>query len=199
MTMVDETSPSNSEWLKRYFAARALFSALWVASTLVVGSAHPAIAIGLIISYPAWDSLANYVDAQRSGGLRSNPTQMLNMIVSAIVALAVAVAATRNFHAVIAVVGAWAALAGILQLSTAARRWRSASAQWPMILSGAQSALAGLFFLAKANDPASSPGVADVAPYAAFGAFYFAVAAIMLFRKSGVRTNAASDRGSELV
>lgn len=196
MTMVDESSPSDSEWLKRYYAARAFFSALWVASALSVGSSHLAIGIGLIISYPAWDSLANYVDAERSGGLRSNPTQMLNLVVSAIITLAVAVAATRNFHAVIAVVGVWATLAGILQLSTAARRWQSASAQWPMILSGAQSALAGLFFIAKANDPASSLSVADVAPYAAFGALYFAVAAIMLFRKSGVQDGAAGDRGS---
>jgi len=56
-----------------------------------------------------------------------------------------------------------------------------------MILSGAQSAVAGVIFIAKAYDPASSPSVADVAPYAAFGAFYFAVAAFMLFRKSAVR------------
>jgi len=91
----------------------------------------------LIVAYPAWDSLANYVDAQRSGGLRRHPTQMFNAAVSAIVTLAVALATRRDFHAVIAVIGIWAGLSGLLQLSTAARRWRNASAQWPMILSGA--------------------------------------------------------------
>ena len=149
------------------------------------GDPHPALGVALIVAYPAWDSLANYVDARRSGGLRANPTQMINVVVSAIVTLAVAIAATRSFHTVIGVIGVWATLSGILQLWTAARRWRSAAAQWPMILSGAQSALAGLFFMAKSYDPASSLSVADVAPYAAFGAFYFAVAAFMLFRRSG--------------
>lgn len=178
--------PSNSDWLKRYYVIRALFSTLWVAAAVATGNSYAALGVGLIIAYPAWDSLANYADAQRSGGLRANPTQAVNVFVSAIVTLAVAVAATHNFHVVIAVIGVWAALAGILQLSTAARRWRNAGAQWPMILSGAQSALAGLVFLAKSNNSASSLSVADVAPYAAFGAFYFAVSATLLFRKSRV-------------
>lgn len=135
--MANEISRSNADWLKRYYIIRALFSALWVASALVVGQFHPALGAGLIVAYPAWDSLANYVDAQRSGGLRRNPTQMFNAAVSAIVTLAVALATKRDFHAVIAVIGIWAGLSGLLQLSTAARRWRNASAQWPMILSGA--------------------------------------------------------------
>lgn len=192
-----ETVRPNLAWLKRYYIARALFSALWVALAFALGKDHPALGIALIVAYPAWDSFGNYIDARQSGGLRANTTQTLNVVVSAIVTLAVAVAATRNFHAVIAVVGVWATLAGILQLSTAARRWRSAVAQWPMILSGAQSALAGLFFVAKAIDPASRPSVADVAPYAAFGAFYFAVAAFMLFRKSSAGHSAASDAESK--
>lgn len=192
-----ETPRPNLAWLKRYYIIRALFSALWVVLAVAIGNAHPALGLGLIIAYPAWDSLANYVDAQCSGGPRRNPAQMLNVVVSAIVTLAVAIAATRNFHAVIAVIGIWATLSGILQLSTAVRRWRSAAAQWPMILSGAQSALAGAFFIAKAYDPGSSLSVADVAPYAAFGAFYFAVAALALVRKSAVRHRRAGDSEDE--
>jgi len=108
---------------------------------------------------------------------------MLNVIVSAIVTLAVAVAATRDFHVVIAIIGIWAGLAGILQLTTAVRRWRTSGAQWPMILSGGQSALAGAVFVKKATDATASLSVADVAPYAAFGAFYFAISAAILFLK----------------
>ena len=129
-----ETSRPNLDWLKRYYIVRALFSALWVVLALALGKAHPVLGLGLMIAYPAWDSLANYVDAQQSGGFRSNPTQMVNVLVSAIVTLAIAAAATRNFHAVIAVVGVWATLAGILQLWTAARRWPAtvALASWEM-------------------------------------------------------------------
>lgn len=182
MNMTAQISTSNSGWLKRYYALRALFSASWVALAFTVGKTHPPLGIALIVAYPLWDSLANYVDAKHNGGLRSNPPQMLNAVISAIVTLAVAVAATRDFHAVIAVFGLWAALAGILQLSTAVRRWRSAGAQWPMILSGAQSALAGAFFVKRATDTAGL-SVADVAPYAAFGALYFAISAAILFAK----------------
>ena len=177
------TGTSNSDWLKHYYASRALFSALWVALALTIGKAHPPLGIGLIVAYPAWDSLANYFDAKRNGGLRANPTQLLNVVVSAIVSLAAAVAAARDFHLVMAVIGTWATLSGILQLSTAVRRWRGSGAQWPMILSGAQSALAGAFFVTQAADATASPSVADVAPYAAFGAIYFAISAAILFSK----------------
>jgi hypothetical protein len=167
-------------WLKSYYAVRALVSACWVALAFTIGRSHPPIAVALIVAYPLWDCLANYVDASRNGGLRANPTQMLNVIVSAIVTLAVVGTVSHGFHAVIAVIGAWATLSGILQLSTAVRRWRSADAQWPMILSGAQSALAGLFFVKQATDASTTLGIADVAPYAAFGAIYFAISALVL-------------------
>jgi uncharacterized membrane protein HdeD (DUF308 family) len=183
MDISAETSNSSRGWLAGYYAIRALFSALWVALAITIGKASPPVGIGLIVAYPAWDSLANYVDAERNGGLRANLSQMLNVVVSAIVTLAVALAATRDFHAVIAVVGGWAALAGILQLSTAVRRWRSWGAQWPMMLSGAQSALAGAFFVKRASAATISPSVADIAPYAAFGAIYFAISAAILFSK----------------
>ncbi len=74
--------------------------------------------------------------------------------------------------------GVWAISAGLFQLLTGARRWRL-GAQWAMVLSGAQSMLAGAFFLKRATD-AAVPGVADIAPYAAFGAFYFLVSAIWM-------------------
>jgi hypothetical protein len=43
--------------------------------------------------------------------------------------------------------------------------------------------LAGAIFVKKATDATASLSVADVAPYAAFGAFYFAISAAILFLK----------------
>jgi uncharacterized membrane protein HdeD (DUF308 family) len=180
MNTATEIMGANKGWLKSYYAVRALFSAFWVGLAFTVGKSQPAAGIALVVAYPTWDGLANYFDAKRSGGLRSNPTQLINLIVSAVVTLAVAVAVTRDFHAVVGVIGLWAVFAGILQLSTAVRRWRSASAQWPMILSGAQSSLAGAFFIKRAADASLSLSVADIAPYAAFGAIYFAISAVAL-------------------
>jgi uncharacterized membrane protein HdeD (DUF308 family) len=98
------------------------------------------------------------------------------------VSLAVALAITvslPDMHRVLGVFGAWAILSGLLQLGTALRRWKSHGAQWAMILSGAQSALAGAFFISQAQLPAQ-PSIATVAGYAGFGAFYFLVSALSL-------------------
>jgi uncharacterized membrane protein HdeD (DUF308 family) len=185
MSMTINSPESSALWLKRYYAVRALFSGLWVALAFTVGKTQPPLGLVLIIAYPLWDCLANYTDATRNGGLRANPTQLLNVVVSAIVTLAIVAfaivaGASHDFHAVIAVIGIWAGFSGILQLATAIRRRRSTSAQWPMILSGGQSALAGVHFVMQALDPSARLSVADVAPYAAFGALYFAISAIVL-------------------
>lgn len=175
---------SPRHWLKRYYSVRALFSVIWVALAFTIGKSQPVAGMILFVVYPLWDCVANYADAARNGGLRANPTQMLNVIVSLAVTIAVAVTVGHDVHASIGVIGVWAALSGILQLSTGIRRWRSASAQWPQILSGAQSSLAALAFLMKASHPSAIISVADVAPYAAFGALYFAISAgVLAFKR----------------
>ena len=170
---------SSSAWLRNYYLVRFAVSAAWVALAFTVGGQAPLVAAMLLIAYPAWDALANFIDAQRSGGLARNRSQLLNVIVSGLTTIAVAVALGRGMNSVLAVFGIWAVLAGLFQLVTAIRRWSAFGAQWAMVLSGAQSALAGAFFVSRASGPAI-PGIADIAPYAAFGAFYFLVSAIWL-------------------
>jgi uncharacterized membrane protein HdeD (DUF308 family) len=171
--------PSSSGWLRSYYFTRFAFSAAWVALALTVASHAPTLAAVMLVTYPAWDALANLVDGRRNGGLSRNKTQLLNLIVSTMTAVAVAVALGDSMSSVLIVFGVWATLAGIFQLATAIRRWKSYGAQWAMILSGAQSALAGVFFVEKAFGP-EHVKIATVAPYAAFGAFYFLVAAVWL-------------------
>jgi len=172
---------SPSGWLKRYYGVRALFSVVWVALAVTIGKAQPSIGAVLLVAYPLWDCLANYVDAARNGGLRANPTQALNAAISVVVTLTVAVAlGSRDVHPAIGVLGAWAILSGLFQLSTGVRRWRSAAAQWPQILSGTQSCAGGTHFVMQALDPTAAVSVATIAPYAAFGALYFAISAGVL-------------------
>jgi len=173
------TSPSPSTWLKRYYFARFAVSAAWVALAFTAGKSNPVLAAIMLIGYPLWDALANYVDARQSGGLGSNKTQLLNFVVSLITAVAVAIALGKGMNAVLAVFGVWAIFAGLLQLATALRRWKAAGAQWAMVLSGAQSSIAGIFFVKMAGGTAPV-GITDIAPYAAFGAFYFFVSAAWL-------------------
>ena len=165
-------------WLQAYYFTRAGVSVAWVAAAFTVGASVPPIAAALLLAYPAWDAIANIADAQRSGGLINNPSQALNAAISIITTVAVLIALVQIPHAVVAVFGVWAVLSGLLQLVTGVRRWKT-GAQWAMILSGAQSVLAGGFFV-KAATGTGNPGITDIAPYAAFGALYFLVSAVWL-------------------
>lgn len=168
----------DNAWLKRYYFARAGFSIVWVAAAYALADSATAIVAALLLIYPAWDAIANLVDAQRNGGFRRNPTQAFNMAVSTVTTIAVAIALTMSMNAVLGVFGVWASATGLLQLATAIRR-RKSSGQWPMMLSGIQSTAAGASFIAKAA-AATAPQITAIAPYAAFGAFYFLASAIWL-------------------
>ncbi|WP_404334639.1 DUF308 domain-containing protein [Sphingomonas sp. MMS12-HWE2-04] len=179
---MDASAARAATWLRSYYFARALVGAAWVAAAATIGTHVPAAAATLLVAYPAWDAAANLIDARASGGLVRNRTQALNLVVSSLTAAAV-LAMLGNPHAVLGIFGLWATLAGLLQLATGVRRWKSYGAQWAMVLSGAQSALAGGFFGMRALGSAV-PGIADIIPYATFGAFYFLVSALWLsFRK----------------
>ncbi|WP_454688358.1 DUF308 domain-containing protein [Achromobacter aloeverae] len=174
---------SPNQWLQTYYFLRTGVSIAWIALAAIVGKHNPAIGAVLLVVYPAWDALANYLDARRSGGLGANPSQKFNLVVSVIVALAVCGALAAGMPTVITVFGAWAIFSGLLQLATGVRRWKTSSGQWPMILSGAQSALAGVFMFHQARS-GMPLDVTTVAPYAAFGAFYFLISAIWLTVKN---------------
>ena len=170
---------SAAGWLRNYYLTRAVVSAAWIAAAVTVARGHHQIAGFLLIAYPAWDAVANAFDAQSNGGLQRNPTQTLNLVISTITVGAVAIALEFSMNAVIGVFAVWAVLAGLLQLATAVRRWKSYGAQWVMVLSGAQSALAGAF-MATVAIGAHEPDITAIAPYAGFGAFYFLLSAIWL-------------------
>ncbi|MDO7844037.1 DUF308 domain-containing protein [Sphingomonas immobilis] len=169
--------------LRDYYAIRAAVAGAWVVAAFTIGASVPVAAAILMVAYPAWDAAANLIDAARNGGLARNPTQAINVAASTLTAVAV-LAVIGDTALVLRVFGAWAILAGLMQLATGARRWKAYGAQWAMILSGAQSALAGGFFIAQSLGHVGS-AIATVAGYAGFGAFYFLVSALWLtFRRS---------------
>lgn len=174
-----QASTAADRWLRSYYLVRGVVSLLWVAAALTIGPMSPPVAAVLLLIYPAWDAVANVTDARQNGGLRANPTQAFIAAVSGLTTIAVAVALAMSMNAVLGVFGVWAAMSGLLQLATAIRRWKAVGAQWVMVISGAQSALAGVMFLQEAGAP-EAPSVAAIAPYAAFGAFYFLVSALWL-------------------
>lgn len=177
---IHTADPSTQDrWLKKYYFSRAAFSIAWVAAVFAVGRYNALAAACLFLIYPLWDAAANVVDARQSGGLRKNVTQTFNAAVSIVTAVGVAVAVGHSMNAALVVFGAWASLSGLLQLATAVRRWKLAGAQWAMILSGLQSALAGAHFIQRGLG-AEPRDITVIGPYAAFGAFYFLVSALWL-------------------
>ncbi|RXH33729.1 DUF308 domain-containing protein [Bradyrhizobium zhanjiangense] len=167
------------QWLKHYYFLRAAFSVAWVIAAFAIAPSSAVSAAALLVVYPAWDAAANYLDALCSGGLAQNRTQVLNVLVSLATTIAVILALQVSMNWVLGIFGAWAILSGLLQLGTAVRRWKRFGAQWAMVLSGGQSALAGGFFIFQASMPAV-PSIANVAGYAAVGALYFLVSAVWL-------------------
>ena len=173
------SSVDADRWLKSYCLLRGAVSVAWVITALTVGGTAPAVGSGLLLIYPAWDAVANVVDARQNAGLRRNPTQTFNAIVSGATTVAVAIALAMGIHAVFAVFGVWAAFSGLLQLATALRRRKRSGAQWLMVISGVQSAAAGAMFLKQATAD-ELPTIVGIAPYAAFGAFYFLASGVWL-------------------
>lgn len=168
--------------LRSFYYLRAGVAFAWVAAVLLSAPASVPLAAALLVVYPAWDAIANVIDARRSGGLQANPGQKFNALVSVITAVAMAVAfASRGNAGGVLVFGAWALLAGLFQLAVGIRR-RKLGGQVFMMISGAQSALAGVVFIIQSFGVA--PGLAQLAPYAGFGGLYFLLSALWLtFRK----------------
>ncbi|RAU47989.1 DUF308 domain-containing protein [Pseudomonas sp. RIT412] len=167
------------EWLVFYYFIRAAVSFIWVGAAVTTGSILPFAAAALIIFYPAWDAAASFLDAYRHGGMNCNPVLSMNAILSLVATIGIAVALSVSTNSMLAVFGIWAIGSGFLQIATAVRRRKKYGAQWLMIMSGAQSAMAGIFFLRQAMS-GGFYGVSDIVPYAAFGAFYFLVSGIWL-------------------
>jgi hypothetical protein len=187
---MSNTNPSplqRAAWLRKLYFIRAAFSFAWVALAFTVAKGSPALASGLLVVYPAWDALANLLDARMSGGARANPTQVLNAWMSGLVTVAVIVSLALQMQVILVIFGAWAIVAGLLQLATAIRRRKVDRGQWVMMLSGAQSALAGAFFIA--HQGSAAPVVQTLAGYAAVGAVYFLISGLVILlrrAKSGL-------------
>jgi uncharacterized membrane protein HdeD (DUF308 family) len=81
----------------------------------------------------------------------------------------------------IAIFGAWAFGAGLLQLVAGLVRRKQLGGQWAMILSGAQSTAAGIAFVL--GGLGGKFHAKDMGGYAIFGAIYFLIGGILLSRK----------------
>lgn len=176
--MTSNISSETAGSLRKLYFIRAAFSITWV--ILVALFAKTSIGIGsvLLIIYPAWDVAATFLDIRANKHNASKTPQYVNAIISSITTVAVGIAIQKGVPEALMVFGAWAIGTGLIQLILGLRRRKLLGGQWPMIISGGQSMLGGTSFIILAHDP--TKGITSLAGYAAFGAFYYLLAAFRL-------------------
>lgn len=176
MTSVAPPRPAGTApALRRLYFVRFAFAVVWAVLLIVTGSKLGPAAVVLLVLYPAFDVAAAVVDARasRARGL------YVNIAMSSLAAVGLAVACASGIPAVLRVWGVWAIVAGLIQLIVAVSR-RKLGGQWPMILSGGISTLAGTSFILMAG--AKDAKLTTVAGYAAVGGIFFLVSALRLRR-----------------
>ncbi len=168
---------STAHALRTLYFTRAAFSVIWVSLLLLFGKSAP-VATALLLLYPAWDVAATFFDLRANRGTASSLPQYSNIIIGVLTTVAVSIALGHGIPAVLLVFGVWASLTGFIQLLLGLRRRRQLGGQWPMILSGGQSIVAGVAFILMAHSPTA--GVQNLAGYSAVGALYFLIAGFRL-------------------
>jgi uncharacterized membrane protein HdeD (DUF308 family) len=189
-TATDGQAVETARSLRTLYFIRAAVSIVWVTLVFLFAKTSLGIASVLLIIYPAWDVIGTFLDIRANHNSASKTPQYINAAISAFTTIAVALALQKGIPEALMVFGAWAILTGLIQLLLGLRRRKLLGGQWPMILSGGQSMIAGISFIAMAHDPAM--GIVNLAGYSAFGAFYYLLAAFRLSKTINGSTVAAS-------
>ena len=159
--------------LRNLYFVRTVFQVAWAASVISTAIKQPVTAAVLFILYPLWDVACTIYDLNTfsDSGL-SRTSQLINAVLGVVAAIGIGLTVFRAPIYAVAIFGLWAFGAGVLQLVVGLiRRKELGGGQWSMILSGAQSALAGVVFVVLGLSGIQH--IKDVAGYAIFGAHFF--------------------------
>lgn len=176
-TTVDPPTVPVAQALRRLYLVRFAFALVWAALLFATGAQLGALGIALLVLYPLFDVAAAVVDVRASRAIAPSYGMYVNIVISLLAAIGLGVAGASGVPAVLVVWGAWAIIAGLVQLVVAVAR-RSMGGQWPMILAGGISVLAGTTFALGASAP--DPTLSNVAGYAVVGGIFFLVSALRL-------------------
>ncbi|MFE2034408.1 DUF308 domain-containing protein [Streptomyces scopuliridis] len=187
-TITSTTTTTTPSGLRSLYLIRVAFSLIWVAlvfttsASLVSTDKPTVIAAVLLVIYPLWDVIATLLERHMagagSGSGSTNRVTTVNIALGLATTIGMIIAVFSTIGTALLVFGIWALLSGAIQLVVAIRRRRTVGAQWPMIISGGLSVLAGANFAATSASATSS--LSTVAGYSAFGAFWFLVSVIAL-------------------
>jgi uncharacterized membrane protein HdeD (DUF308 family) len=167
--------------LRNLYFTRTTVQLLWAGVVIATAASKPAVAAGLLILYPLWDVICTVYDL-RSSSRSSPPTaQYVNVVLGSLAAIGIALTAFKFPQQAVVTFGVWAFAAGLAQLAVGISRRKQLGGQWAMILSGLQSAAAGVaFILGGLHDKTH---IKDLGGYAIFGGVYFLIAGLLMHRK----------------
>jgi len=172
------SSPRFVEALRRLYLTRFAFAVLWAGALLLTSDSTGPLLTTLLTVYPLFDAGAVLWRLRADPhAQRPKAAERINIVVSLLFALGLAVASTASIAASLAVWGVWAIGSGVPQLITAIRS-RQSGGQVAQMLSGGISVLAGGAFLAQGLRDADD--IAGVAGYAVLGGLFFLVSSLRL-------------------
>jgi len=167
--------------LRNLYFTRTAVQLLWAGIVIATAVSNPALAAGLLILYPLWDVACTVYDLRSSTQSGPRTAQYVNLALGALTAIGISVTAFNSPQQAVVTFGAWAFAAGLAQLAIGISRRRQLGEQWAMILSGLQSAAAGMvFILGGLHDKTH---IKDLGGYAIFGGVYFLIAGLLMHRK----------------
>ncbi|MEV0385777.1 hypothetical protein [Nonomuraea sp. NPDC050643] len=178
-TTTDTNAGRTATALRNLYVVRFGFALVWAALLVLIGPASGPVSVALLVIYPLFDVAAAIIDLRSSKTARPAAALYVNLALSLLAAIGLAVTGASGAPAVLRVWGAWAITAGIVQLIVAIGR-RRLGGQWAMILSGGISTIAGTGFILQAGTPAAS--LTSLAGYATVGGIFFLVSALRLHR-----------------
>ena len=169
--------------LRRIYLVRGLIAVVWSIAFATVHDSLTAATVLLLIAYPLIDVVASLLDVGENPGTPGRTLQVFNTALSALTALGLGLAAIRGIATVLFVFGLWAVISGAAQLTVALRR-RSPELgrQWPMLIAGTFSIIAGLTYLPVALG--DDPNLKALIQYTAAGGTFFVIQAATLTWKT---------------
>jgi uncharacterized membrane protein HdeD (DUF308 family) len=180
---MESTLIASARSLRNLYFVRTAFQVIFAAGVIATATSQPKVAALLFLIYPLWDVACTIYDLNtfsKSGSART--TQVINAALGLAASIGIGLTVFEKPIYAVAIFGLWAFGAGVLQLVVGLiRRKQLGGGQWSMILSGTQSALAGIFFIVFGLKDKKHIG--DIGGYAIFGALYFLIGGVLLSRK----------------
>ena len=167
--------------LRRIYLVRGLVALAWSATFALVHTPLTGFVVALLVVYPLIDVVATLLDIRADQ--QGRRLQVFNASLSGLAAVGLGTASLAGVGPVLFVFGLWAIVSGLAQLIVALRRrGPELGRQWPLLVAGTLSVIAGGSYLPVALG--DGPALTALIMYTAAGGAFFVIQAGILTWKA---------------